>query len=340
MPTTLWWAYDKEYWTFLQLTNVLVEYSSCDNFSPLYANSTKTSITLIFTSKPALTNPRCRSHYHICFIEPFPTKISSLSLLCTSMANNNHNIQHLNGTRNNQQRLVQILGRQYSASNNGKGNRVVNDSNPVVASPFSSAKPSLSHQQPAVRAGAPASNSSSSTIIDHEENDDDEYSSSGDEFPEITEEEIETWSGVEQKRLHFRTCVQRDEQLLRQVLIFKPFECKTKKERYEKWQCVTRNCDEIIKLLPDNSTLQLNFFFPKHAKRRFKVIMEAHHSLINNNKNPMFLGIYGEYGSLQGLIERAYQLVTNVPFALSVITSLFINLCYLLMHRPVCSSGI
>ncbi|KAI8147426.1 hypothetical protein BJV82DRAFT_346504 [Fennellomyces sp. T-0311] len=132
--------------------------------------------------------------------------------------------------------------------------------------------------------------------------------SSGDEFPEITEEEIETWSSVERKRFHFKTCAVRDEHLLRQALTVRPFEAKYKKARFDAWQTVAEACDDTIRSLPENATGQLNFYYGKHAKRRFKVLMEAHYGLLNDNKNPMFFGIYGEYGNIQALVERAYEL--------------------------------
>ncbi|KAI9262240.1 hypothetical protein BDA99DRAFT_71326 [Phascolomyces articulosus] len=135
-----------------------------------------------------------------------------------------------------------------------------------------------------------------------------EQESSGDEFPEITEEEIETWSSVERKRFHFKTSALRDEHLLRQALTVKPFESTTKNERFDKWELVALACDEMIKQLPENASGQLNFYTGKHAKRRFKVLMEAHYGLLNDNRNPMFFGIYGEYGNIQALIERAYKL--------------------------------
>ncbi|KAI9492830.1 hypothetical protein BDB00DRAFT_826589 [Zychaea mexicana] len=153
-------------------------------------------------------------------------------------------------------------------------------------------------------------NASADTTDRNNNNNDqqDEQDSSGDEFLEITEEEIETWSSVERKRFNFKTCASRDEHLLRQALDVKPFNGATKKERFDRWQEVAVACDEIIKSLPENASGQLNFFLGKHAKRRFKVLMEAHYGLINNNKNPMFFGIYGEYGNIQALIERAYEL--------------------------------
>ncbi|CDH53022.1 predicted protein [Lichtheimia corymbifera JMRC:FSU:9682] len=133
------------------------------------------------------------------------------------------------------------------------------------------------------------------------------YYTSDEEFPEITEEEVEIWSRVERKRFHYRSFPQRDEYLLQQTLLLRPFEASTPKERAEKWQLVATRCDETMKKLPENATGLYNFYFGHHAKQRFRVLMEAHYGLLNSSSNPMFISIYGEYSNIKSLMEKAYD---------------------------------
>ena len=136
-----------------------------------------------------------------------------------------------------------------------------------------------------------------------------DYHTSDEEFPEITEEEVEIWSRVERKRFHYRSFPQRDEHLLQQALLLKPFEATTSKERADKWQLVATRCDEYMKKLPENATGLFNFYFGHHAKQRFRVLMEAHYGLLNSSNNPMFISIYGEYSNIKSLMEKAYDAV-------------------------------
>lgn len=140
----------------------------------------------------------------------------------------------------------------------------------------------------------------------HEEND---YYTSEEEFPEITEEEVEIWSRVERKRFHYRSFPKRDEYLLQQTLLLKPFEATTFKARADKWQLVATRCDENMRKLPENATGLYNFYFGHHAKQRFRVLMEAHYGLLNGSSNPMFISIYGEYSNIKSLVEKAYDAV-------------------------------
>lgn len=140
----------------------------------------------------------------------------------------------------------------------------------------------------------------------HEEND---YYTSEEEFPEITEEEVEIWSRVERKRFHYRSFPKRDEYLLQQTLLLRPFEATTFKARADKWQLVATRCDENMKKLPENATGLYNFYFGHHAKQRFRVLMEAHYGLLNGSSNPMFISIYGEYSNIKSLVEKAYDAV-------------------------------
>lgn len=137
------------------------------------------------------------------------------------------------------------------------------------------------------------------------------YYTSDEEFPEITEEEVEIWSRVERKRFHYRSFPQRDEYLLQQTLLLRPFEASTPKERAEKWQLVATRCDETMKKLPENATGLYNFYFGHHAKQRFRVLMEAHYGLLNSSSNPMFISIYGEYSNIKSLMEKAYDAVRH-----------------------------
>ncbi|KAI9322599.1 hypothetical protein BX666DRAFT_2023052 [Dichotomocladium elegans] len=146
------------------------------------------------------------------------------------------------------------------------------------------------------------------------ENSEIEAQSSGDEFPEITDQELAVWQDVERKRVHYHSNPWRDEELLQQVLSLRPFEAKTAKERLEKWDQLAQICDSKIKNLNVRPEDQHSFSLGVNAKNRFKIIMKAHHCLLTKSENKLLASITQDTRSFQSLVEQVYEVYVQAGY--------------------------